>query len=308
MHRRRLLGILTAALLSTTAVLAPAALAATPTGTAVQVGDVVTVGESSEGEATGAEVAGQQVSGTEGDGSDHLASTTDLGLDRDVVEVTVLATDVDGDESSADTVRVAVGGDDGIELAALSSERDADGATTTGVAVAGGGRSAALLHSAAEGTDGRTVVADLDGEEHGVNEQHDERLCTSELPMVIKAELFCAEGHEEGGAAAIVHDLSVEELSDATGLTVDVLRANGVGAPPPMITSDSPDPAESTPVVVAAPAPGTGITPAAPVPALGAPTPGPLGDLPNTGAPALAAALLGLGLVGTGSAMVRRRA
>ena len=89
MHRRRLLGILTAALLtipSTALALGPGADAA-----GVHVEGVLTVSESEDGKATGLEVLGQEVVATEGDGEDALVSTEDLGAPADVVEVAQLA-------------------------------------------------------------------------------------------------------------------------------------------------------------------------------------------------------------------------
>lgn len=307
MSRRSLLAVLTVSLLTPPAVLVPAmAQAAGPTGTAVEAEDVATVSESSEGEATGLEVGDEEVTGTDGDGSDHLASSSDVGVDDDDAEVTVLHTEVDGDESSADTATVGMGGDDGATATALSSQRDGDSASTTGVRVAAGDDGVALLHSEADSQTGRTVVADLDGTEIGVNEQDDDRLCTSELPTVIKAELLCASGGDDGGEAIIVDDLTVQEVSAATGLSVDVLRANGVGDGATVTTSDTPDPDQ--PETPAAPAPPTATStraPAGPSTPLAAPVP--FGDLPVTGAPALAMLALGLSMLATGTAMLRRR-
>lgn len=338
MHRRRLVGILTAALL-----LAPSAALALPgagsggaddsgdsDATALEVGGAATVSGVDEGGATGLEVLGQEVSGTSGDGGDHLVSTTVLGVPEDAVEASVLHSEVDGDSSSAAAVEITIGGGEGqggATVEVLHAEREGDEAGTHAVSVRGAPGHIEVLESHAAPDAAGTTVLDLNGTEVLTEQDMGSSACGLELPAVIRAELLCAESDGEQGSAGIVRDLSIDELSDATGLSLDVLRANGAGAG--RLVPENPDP---TPDPDGDPDPGTDPDPTDDPARSGHPTgpgsdtpsggssdgtpggagsplgaPAPSGPLANTGASILGLLAGSLGLLGAGAAMVGRR-
>ena len=306
MHRRRLLGLLTAALLA----VPTAALAAGPGAVGLQVGDVLTVSGSEEGHATGLAVLGQEVTGTEGGGESALASTSDLGVPADVVDVAVLHTQVEGESSSATAATITVGGDEGATVTVLSSERDGDSAGTAGLTVRGGGEEVRALTSEVAADGNEVVVVGGMGTEVGADQT---QTCDVPAPAMIDGQATCEAAGDGGQDAAILADASVQQAAD--WFSVDVLRANRVGDPvvvPPTIEPEPvPDPTpgpDGGPVTDADPTPlpprskGKHLGPSGDGTPLGAP----VHQLANAGIAAGALAAAGFGMVAAGGVLLRR--